>query len=190
VDNSWTRNNYKHFSLTLIFMNMKQLMKTLALAAVALLFAANSFGQASATANATATIVAPIAIANTSALAFGNVAVSATNLGTVTVATDGSRSALLGVTLPVVAGTVSAAAFTVTGEGTSTYAITLPVAAVTLTGSGGGTMTVDTFTSNPSGTGTLAAGTQNIAVGGTLHVGAAQTPGNYTGSFTVTVNYN
>ncbi len=165
-------------------------MKVFALVAVALFFAVNTYGQASATANATATIIAPIAITNSSALAFGNIAVSATNPGTVTVAPDGTRTALNGATLPVVAGTVGAATFTVTGEGTSSYAITLPATAVTLTGGGGGTMTVDTFTSTPSGTGTLAAGTQTVTVGGTLHVGAAQTPGNYTGSFTVTVNYN
>jgi spore coat protein U-like protein len=51
-------------------------------------------------------------------------------------------------------------------------------------------MTVDNFSSTPNGTGTLTAGTQNITVGGTLNVGAAQASGSYTGTFSVTVNYN
>ena len=51
-------------------------------------------------------------------------------------------------------------------------------------------MTVASFVSNPSGTGLLTAGAQTLLVGGTLTVGSAQAPGNYTGSFTVAVDYN
>jgi len=52
-------------------------------------------------------------------------------------------------------------------------------------------MDADNFTSTPSGTGTLSSGTQNLTVGATLNVAAAQTPGVYTsGNFNVTVNYN
>jgi hypothetical protein len=55
---------------------------------------------------------------------------------------------------------------------------------------GGTTMTVDNFTSNPSGTGTLAGGTQTLSVGARLNVGAGQVAGDYTGEFSVTVAYN
>jgi hypothetical protein len=96
-----------------------------------------------------------------------------------------------GVTLPVVTGTVTAASFTVTGEGNSTYSITLPSSAITLT-SPSGTMSVQNFVSTPSNTGTLSSGTQEIKVGATLNVSAAQAAGTYTNAsgLFVTVNYN
>ncbi|MBK7710429.1 MAG: DUF4402 domain-containing protein [Bacteroidales bacterium] len=153
-----------------------------------MLFAANTYGQVSATANATATIITPIGITNSTDLAFGNVAASATP-GTVVITPAGVRTAGGGATLPAVTGTFGVATFAVTGLGTSTYAITLPASA-TLTGTPSGTMTVDAFASTPSGTGALTGGTQTITVGGTLNVGAAQAAGSYTGTFSVTVNYN
>ena len=168
---------------------MKQLSKLFAITIVALLYAVNTFGQVSVSANATATIITPISITNSTDLRFGNVAANPTLTGTVVITPAGLRSAGGGATLPVITGTFGVATFTVTGEGTSTYAITLP-GTVTLTGTPGGTMTVDNFASTPSGTGTLAAGTQNVTVGGTLNVGAAQAAGSYTGTFSVTVNYN
>jgi hypothetical protein len=51
-------------------------------------------------------------------------------------------------------------------------------------------MTVATFTSTPATTGTLTAGAQTLTVGGTLSVGASQATGAYTGTYTVTVQYN
>jgi hypothetical protein len=168
---------------------MKQLSKFFAFVTVALLFAANTYGQVSATANATATIITPISITSSTDLRFGNVAASPTLAGTVLITPAGVRTAGGGATLPAVTGTFGVATFTVNGEGTSTYAITLP-GTTTLTGTPSGTMTVDNFSSTPSVTGTLAGGTQNITVGGTLNVGAAQAAGSYTGTFSVTVNYN
>jgi hypothetical protein len=171
-------------------MKMKQLAKFLAFFTVTMMFAVSASGQATANANATATIITPIGITNTADLAFGNIAASGTTAGTVTIAPDNTRTAAGGATLPAVTGTYGAATFDVTGEGTSTYAITLPSAPVTLTGSVSGTMTVDNFTSTPSGTSTLTGGTDAIAVGARLNVGAAQAAGDYTGTFSVTVNYN
>jgi len=123
---------------------------------------------------------------------FGILSVQTGTGGTVVLAPDGSRTRTAGVTLPAFAtGTVTAASFTVNGQGTNTYAITLPSSAVTLT-SGANTMTATTFTSTPSGTGALTAGTQTLTVGATLNVAAAQPAGTYvTGTpFSVTVNYN
>jgi hypothetical protein len=53
-------------------------------------------------------------------------------------------------------------------------------------------MTVTAFLSTPSVSGTLTGGTQNLNVGATLNVAAAQPAGLYTSTtgFTVTVNYN
>lgn len=165
--------------------------KLLALAVVILGFTAVSFGQVSATATASGTIVSPIAIANNGDLNFGNVAVSAT-AGKVILAPAGTRTVTGGVTLPAVPGTVTAAHFKVTGSQNYTYAITLPSTPTTVT-SGSNTMTVDAFTSTPTTTGTLdGSGTQTVDIGATLNVGSAQNAGTYLSAtpFTVTVNYN
>jgi len=153
-------------------------------------FSAGLFAQVSATANASATIITPIAIANTADMDFGNVAVNATP-GTVVLTPAAARSTTGGCTLPAVTGTVAAAAFTVTGLADATYSITLPAAALTIT-SGANTMTVDTWTSSPTPTGTLTGGSENLTVGATLNVAGSQAPGTYTSAapFTVTVNYN
>jgi hypothetical protein len=168
---------------------MKNFVRILSVMIIGLVFSASVYGQSSATATASATIVGPIAIANTTNMNFGNVAVGASG-GTVVMTPAGVRSVTGGVTLPATAGTVSAAAFNVTGVDTYTFAITLPVAAVTIT-SGANTMTVTNFTSTPSGTGTIS-GTTSLTVGATLNVSANQPSGNYVSGtpFTVTVNYN
>ena len=171
---------------------MKNMKKVFVLAIVAFGFAASSFAQVTATASTTATILTPIAITKTVDMNFGNIAVSPTVGGTVVLPTTGVRTLTGGVTLPVVTGTVTAATFTVTGEGTSTYSITLPSSAITLNGPSSATMTVQSFVSTPSSTGTLTAGTQQIKVGATLNVAAAQAAGSYTNAsgLFVTVNYN
>jgi hypothetical protein len=59
--------------------------------------------------------------------------------------------------------------------------------------SGSNTMNVNAFTSSPATTGTLSSGgTQDLKVGATLNVSAAQAAGLYTNSTAVpvTVNYN
>ena len=170
---------------------MKTLKRFSVVAVIILAFSASAFAQASATSNASATIVAPISIANNTEMNFGNVAVGAT-AGTVILATDGSRTTGGGVTLPTTTGTVTAAQFTVTGQANFTYSITLPAAATTIS-SGANNMTVDTWTSNPNSTGDLGAGgSQVLLIGATLNVLASQPSGAYTSAtpFTVTVNYN
>ncbi len=146
--------------------------------------------SASASASANATIITPIAIAQVADLNFGNI-VAGTATGTVTVDTGGNRTSSTGITLPnATLGTVNAAEFTVTGLADATYAITLP-GSIDISTTGGETMTVTGFTSNPSGTGTLAAnGEQTLSVGATLNVGENQAAGDYTGTFNVTVAYN
>jgi hypothetical protein len=166
-------------------------MKKLFIIAVAVLgFSAATFAQVSATASTSATIITPIAISKSIDMNFGNIAVSPTIPGTVVLPTSGSRTQTGGVTLPVTTGTVAAAKFTVTGLAASTYSITLP-GTITLT-SGANTMTVGSFTSTPSSTGVLTGGTEDILVGATLNVAAAQAAGSYTNAagLVVTVNYN
>lgn len=154
-------------------------------------FSATVYSQSTATATASATVITPISISKNTDMSFGNLAVQTATGGTVVLAPAGTRTSTSGVTLPAANGSVSAATFTVTGSGSSTYIITLP-STVTLTHSGGvEIMSAGSFTSNPSGTGTLSSGTQNIAVGATLTIAAGQLAGVYTsGNFNVTVNYN
>ena len=138
---------------------------------------------AATTGNATATIIIPIAIANTTDLAFGSV-VSSGSADTVIVSPAGARTC--GGTLTCT-NTVTAGAFDVTGGTGETYTISLPASA-TVT-SGGDTMTVDTFVSTPTPTGTLTGGAETLLVGATLQVSASQANGSYTGTYSVTVNY-
>lgn len=133
--------------------------------------------------NVQATLGAVISISSTADLEFGKVAPTGT-AGTVTVSPTGARSSI---DVDLFGGTVSAASFTVTGENNEAYALNLPTSTA-LTGPGAD-MTVDTFTDD-AGTTVLSGGSDTFNVGATLHVGASQAPGNYAGSFAVTVNYN
>jgi hypothetical protein len=161
---------------------------TLALS-LGLLAAASVNAQQSSdtdTASASVTIVSAISITKTVDMNFGDVVQGA---GTVVLATNNGRTATSNTKLGNAAG-AAAASFTIDGDSGGTYAITLPSSAITLTGTGT-SMTADTFVSDHvGGTGTLTGGTDTVLVGATLHVGATQTSGLYTGSFDVTVAYN
>lgn len=157
----------------------------LALLAGAWLAAAPAAYAATASATATATVYVALTITKTADLNFGGLLPGAA-AGTVTVNPDGTRTAA-GVTL-VGGSTFGAATFTLSGQPNATYTIALP-SSITITADGS-TMTVDTFTSNPSGTGQLdTGGSATLRVGATLNVGANQAPGTYAGTFDVTVDY-
>ncbi len=135
-------------------------------------------------ANVTITIAAPISLSNTASLNFGDIGPTGAG-GTVTVTPAGVRTS---VNVDLFGGIPSAAGFTTTGETGQVYAITLPSIA-TLT-SGGNTMTLDTFTDDGGVSPTLVGGSDTFNVGGTLNVAASTNDGAYSGSFSVTVNYN
>lgn len=175
--------------------NFKQYFFTLALTAVfalgSLVIGINSYA-AEAVGTASATVVAPISIADSSPdLRFGSF--STTDTGqTVTVATDGQRSASEGLSLETDQDASGAASFIVTGEETLTYVITLPETVNITTGAASETeiMAVNSFVSNPSGTGVLTGGTQTLLVGATITTVASQVIGDYTGNFIIIVEYN
>lgn len=162
----------------------------LAVAAFALITSSRAeaqFDDASDSANATATIVAPISISKTADLRFANVVAGATT-GSVEVTPAGVRSATGGALLANNTGG-GAAGFDVSGDPNATFAITLPSSIVISDGTND--MTVDTFMSTPSAAGTLSgAGAATVAVGATLQVEANQPQGSYTGTFNVMVAYN
>jgi hypothetical protein len=132
---------------------------------------------------------APIAIGNTQSLSFGSFVVGSG--GSVTISTSGGRSATGGITLiPSSAG--AAARFSVTGDPGMTYSISLPLdGEAALSNGAGQSMPLNAFASDPSGIGLLGLdGSQTLSVGATLNVDAGQAVGAYSGSFSVTVNYN
>jgi len=168
-----------------------------ALGLLAALLASAGAHAASDTATATAIVLTPMTITKNTDLSFGNVV---QGNGTVTLATDGTR-ALSGNTAPLVTGGSPAAAkFTVGGTAGQIYGITVTPPA-TLTGPGTAmnftafweavdAATATGATSGTPATFTPAGATSYIFMGGTLAVNAAQTAGTYTGSITVSVDYN
>jgi hypothetical protein len=165
-------------------MTSHRTLRQIAILAAAMAAAAGAHA-ASASASGTATVIAPMTISKTADLRFGSFAPT-TSAGSVVISTAGARSGT-NVSLSSL-NTGGAAGFSVTGDTTATYTITLPSSA-TLSGPGT-SMTISNFTSNPSGTGTLSGGAGTIAVGGTLAVNASQASGAYSGSFSVSVDYN
>lgn len=122
------------------------------------------------------------------ALTFGSFA--AGSGGTVTVSAAGTRSSGGGVVL-VSSGPGAAAQFTVSGNANATYAITLQGNGEVSLTSGANSMAVNNFASSPGPTGQIGAGgSQTLMIGATLSVGNNQPPGNYSGTFNVTVTYN
>ncbi|MBS4043494.1 MAG: DUF4402 domain-containing protein [Chitinophagaceae bacterium] len=173
---------------------MNYLIKTLTSIIMVYLSINYSFAQATASATATATIVTPISITKNIDMNFGNISVTSSG-GTVILDPNGTRTKTGGITLPIITGTVTAAQFTVSGQGNYTYDITLPSSSVVLS-SGANSMNATSFTCSIGTTaGSLSAGspgTQTFNVGATLAINANQPSGSYTTAtpFNVTVNYN
>ncbi|PXX98336.1 DUF4402 domain-containing protein [Halomonas sp. LBP4] len=157
--------------------------------------ASNSFA-ADATATATGTVIEPIAITNAGNLNFGQFARG--DGGSVTVATDGTRSTT-GPILSTTGDTPAAAQFDVTGAADATYSIAWSGDTLLTDSVSTETMALEKISDLTAGgatTGEVAVGvlgtggTQSIYLGGTLTVAALQAAGTYTGSVTATVEYN
>ncbi|MBJ6748840.1 DUF4402 domain-containing protein [Geomonas anaerohicana] len=173
---------------------MKTLAKVAVMAGCATLAWAAGSGvsqAATAQANTSATVVLPVTITKAADLNFGRF-MSGASGGTVVVSTGNAQSATGGVTTTAALGsTAAAAAFTISGEASSTYAVTFP--AQTNLVNGGNNMTIGSFTTaitSGGSLGTFAGGDETLAVGATLTVGANQASGTYNGTIDVAVNYN
>ena len=187
-------------------------MKKLLVFAIAILgFTAVSFGQNTATANATvnAKLIRALTLANSRALEFGTVTGGLTE-GTIQV--SGAATAVVtvanGVKQYTTGNTPTSATFTITGEPlyavtvslpTLPYVITSTTPAVANTPNGTTeSMSVTLFTTDftagsaPYSGPIDVTGTSVFHVGATLTVKAAQSSGTYTAAtgFPVTVNYN
>ncbi|MFM5952963.1 MAG: DUF4402 domain-containing protein [Novosphingobium sp.] len=149
-------------------------------------FATSAQAATTASANATAEILSSLTVTNTADLQFGQIAANTGGTVTVnansTVATSGAL---------VSTGTRSPAAFDVVGSPNAMVVVTLPAAPVNLTRAlGTETMVLSGFNTNPGGAFQLnGTGNGSFNVGGTLAVASGQTPGTYSGSFQVSVEY-
>lgn len=169
--------------------------------ALTAVFSTSALAQASATAStrSSATVVTPIAIANSVDLAFGTFAVTAAAGGTIKI-TPGSTSTVTrtGSVTSTKVSTPTAALFTVSGEKGFTYDLTLSATTFSLTGAaatGATTLTVsalETSLGGAQGTINATSGTEIVYVGGLLTIPAAAAKDVYTNTsaFSVTVNYN
>lgn len=171
-----------------------QMILKLALAA----FVAGTGGHGLAATNsatASATVMAPIVVTKSADLSFGKFTAGAG--GSITISTSGVRTAS-GVVPSTADTSMAAAKFDVTGDKDATYSISHGGTTTLSRTSGPETMQLTKFsdltaanaTAGSAASGKLTAGGQSIFVGGTLSVAASQAPGDYTGSVSVTVEYN
>jgi hypothetical protein len=168
----------------------------------ALLFSSAAFAQTapppSITAHATAQIAAPLQVQCTAMHFSSFVALhTATYL---VLPPDGSPIVDPGkIVLPGASQDAKATGCTVTGDVFATYNVTIP-SSVNLTNSAGKTMTLNTFTITGDGDANAYSrllrndgtglGLDNFGVGAKLNVGADQSPGTYSGTYAVNVQYN
>lgn len=174
-------------------MKTNRTLKLITLTAAIFGFAATSFGQNSATANANAgaRIVNPITITNNRPLYFGDIA-KPNAISTVTIKAQEDllrTSDNSNILIPTSTVSPSSAKFTITGEPSYKYSVTLPATA-TITSTGNPDMTIDlTMDNAASGNSIGVGGNAVLYVGGTLNLASGQGVGSYTGSFNVSVAY-
>lgn len=136
---------------------------------------------ATVTADAQATVIQPLVVTQAQGMNFGDLSVGTAG-GTLVLAPGGGLTP--SADIDTAGGTVQVGTYNVAGEATKVYTISFP-GSTTLT-SGGNTMTVGAFTDSVGGS---AAVPTPFSVGATLTVGGSQAPGTYTGTYTITVNY-
>ncbi len=165
---------------------MSKTLKLAGLIAVALsLMSVGTAQAASRVATANAAVLKPIVITEDANMDFGSV-VAPTGAAANFVLDAADTVA----TCPTTClGTPLSGAFTLSGA--SSRAVTISFSAGDTLVGPGPAMALGTYTHDAGGAPTLdALGALSFNVGATLTVGDGQTDGNYTGTYTVTVNYN
>jgi spore coat protein U-like protein len=146
--------------------------------------AATGNTQASATANVTANVVAPITLIKTSDLSFGDFT-SDKAACTVAVGSTGTQT-ITGNCASLDSGSVSAAAFTVGGSGNRSFTTNIAATSPNLSDGAGHSMALTLQNNAPN---KLTNGVATINVFGSIAVGANQAAGAYADTVTVTVSY-
>lgn len=130
-----------------------------------------------------------VVLTNTRGLDFGRFVASSG--GTVVMSATGVRSRTGGVVL-LNSPTAGQATFTVNKSksgGNRAVIITLPANGTVRLNSGANSMAVNTFVNNPASINSIPNGGTSLSVGATLTVAPNQPPGTYSGSFSLTVNF-
>jgi len=160
-----------------------------ALALAATATGALAAGSISTTAPASVTVLSPTNITKTQNLVFGQV-IRPSNANTNTVVLDANDTVTLTGTGngSVVASTTSSAKFDVTAPAGTTYSTTQTL---TFTQTGLTNIAASTPTTTNGSPGVIpASGIQEIRYGGQFDMTSSTPPQNYTGTLSVTVNYN
>lgn len=143
--------------------------------------------------SATASVLRGIAVSVANNLNFGSVLRPLSSTGTVSLDTSNQRTftnGVIGLAIP----TAQAAAYTVSGEGGQLISVSIPPS-FTMTRSGGSETLTVTTSNNVASSPTLSnalgkGGTYTFNVGGSFPLDSSAALGAYTGTFTVTVQYN
>ncbi len=141
--------------------------------------------------NAVASLIAPLSIAENSAMDFGTLS-GGPSAGIVVLTTAGTRNTDPAGDIQIIGNDGAAGVFTIAGESGQNYIITFSAEA-TISDGLGNSMTVDTF--DDTSLGTLPDTTEIFQVGANLNLGVDQPGGAYStantgGSpYTITVNY-
>lgn len=149
-------------------------------------------GSSTLSRSATATVIRPIDIAKTADLSFGTVTRPTTGSGSIVLSPAGTVTTSGTGVRRLTATTAQPAQFTISGEGGQSVTVSVP-STVTLS-SGANSVTVTT-SSTGSGSQVLSgaigsSGTATVSVGGTLPLSSSTAAGTYTGTLTVTTQYN
>lgn len=142
---------------------------------------ATAADAATANASARAKLLSQVTVTQQTDLEFGTI-VAGTSASTVAINAFGARTCGAGLACT---GTTTAAAFLVTGTAGRIVTVSVP-AAITLS-NGTDTMNASLAASAPGLL--LGVGGASFTVGGTLDVGANQVDGDYSATFTATVDY-
>lgn len=151
-------------------------------------------GSASASSTALANVFRAISISKTADMSFGKIIRPSTGSGTVSLTAAGARTVTGTGAVGIASPTPTAAAFSVSGEGGQAVTVTIPSSfamisganslTVTTVSTGGGVQTLNSSLGN-AGTNPTA-----ITVGGSFPMTSTTATGAYSGTFTVTVQYN
>lgn len=160
-----------------------------AIALSAIATSALASGSVQATASATATIISPITLNKTQDMAFGQLVRPTSGTNTFTLSPAGSVTMTGAGNGSVVASTTTQAKFVVSAPGGATFSTTQSLA-FTQAGLLNIAASAPTATSGTLGTIPNTGGTQELNFGGQFDVSSATTAQAYTGTLTVTLNYN
>jgi hypothetical protein len=185
---------------------MKNLL-TLIMVALTIGFSGNSNAQTQSTidASAGARIIVPMTLTEQNALNFGSTNKQSGVAGSVVLSTaDASRGFKGGASGSLIGDPASNAVFNITGTHNSSYSITLPTS-ITIVEPGAAVMTIDElkirFSSAAEdipiieGNNSISKvlngnGNDSFRLGGTLNIKSDQVAGVYSGTYSVTVDYN